>query len=260
MKNFIAESEKCQIVNEYKNGKSNKELSIKYNVHRTTIQKILKLNNVSLRKRSSSLLLNKDFFSKYTKENCYWAGFILADGYIRNGRNCLSIKLTNKDELHLEKFKQIIEAENLKINKHREYCEISICVKKIIEDLKNNFEIYNKKSLTCYISKKIPKHLLSHFIRGYYDGDGCITVTTCPTVSIVGTEKTLQQISEFFKNCNVKFKTKNKTIPSIVKNKNCYSISYYGTAASQVLKIIYNQSNEHNRLSRKYIKYQKLFK
>lgn len=50
------------------------------------------------------------------------------------------------------------------------------------------------------LEKVVPKDLLSHFIRGYFDGDGCImtkeTSTTNLSTSIVGTSDMMNKIEE----------------------------------------------------------------
>ena len=37
------------------------------------------------------------FFDTYTPESCYWAGFIAADGYIRDDRDATTIHLCNDE-------------------------------------------------------------------------------------------------------------------------------------------------------------------
>ena len=109
---------------------SNSEISKKYNIHRMNVQKILKDNNVNLRKRTPGIKVDHIFFESYNPYSCYWAGFILADGYVRTEkRNLLSIKLSIKDLSHLEKFKEAIKFEgSIEVNK--DFCRISISSKK----------------------------------------------------------------------------------------------------------------------------------
>ena len=53
--------------------------------------------------------VNDDFFNNPNILNCYWAGFIAADGCIgRRNNNVLSIGLSSKDKQHLETFKNNI--------------------------------------------------------------------------------------------------------------------------------------------------------
>jgi len=146
---------------------------------------------------------------------------------------------------------RIIESEG-RIIERCTYYSISISSKQIIDDLLNNFDIQNKKSLTCSISNKIPHKYLKDFIRGYFDGDGCISYTTTDTISFLGTEKTVDFIRNYFHE-TVKVKLRSKIMPNITKNGNIYAIFYSGNSAFKCLSHIYNHSNLF--LERKYEKY-----
>lgn len=235
---------KEQIINDYVNNfLSNAELSTKYSLHRCTIQRLLKKECVTLRKRTPRIKVDHFFFSKYTEESCYWAGFILADGYIRTKKRfTLEIKLEKDDITHLQKFKNCIKFEG-KI-KDTYYCNVSISSSQIINDLKNNFDIETKKSLTCFISGKIPSDMIKHYIRGYFDGDGCITNTNkekgYTQMSFLGTLKTIEFIREYFYNNGIKLRSKD--MPDILKNKNIFIICYSGISAYKCLKMLYDNS------------------
>lgn len=245
-----------QIINDYLNNfLSNHELSVKYGLHRVTIQRVLKKNGIDLRKKTPKLKVNHNFFSEYNEFSCYWAGFILADGYVRtNKRNTLVIKLKKDDNVHLENFKRDIEyIGDVKIKNN--YSVLTISSSKIINDLKENFDITTKKSLTCFVSEKIPLIYMKHYIRGYFDGDGSITKTTTETISFLGTEKTLNYIRNyFFSYCKIKLRSKD--IPQITKNKNICAIFYSGISAYKILKFLYENSNRF--LNRKFFLYNKI--
>lgn len=245
-----------EIVNDYVNGyMGTMELSQKYGVNRTTIQRILIKNDIVLRKKTPKLKVNHFYFSKYNEENCYWAGFILADGYIRtNGRFTLEIKLQKQDVNHLYKFKKAVGYEGRVIEREK-YYSITISSPQIIYDLENNFEIRNKKSLNCTISDKIPQTFLKEYIRGYFDGDGSITFTTIDTISFLGTEQTVDFIRNYFYNM-ADVILRSKKMPEITHNNNIYAIYYSGKSAYKCLNYIYSDSKTH--LDRKYKKYNSL--
>ncbi|NYO85812.1 hypothetical protein G4A66_28110, partial [Escherichia coli] len=52
---------------------------------------------------------NDSYFSTPNLENCYWAGFIAADGNIRQNNQTFAIALAKKDRQHLEQFKKNIQ-------------------------------------------------------------------------------------------------------------------------------------------------------
>jgi len=234
---------------------SNASLAKKYNIHRKTVKECLKAQGVALRKRTPQTPVDHFFFAKYNAESCYWAGFILADGYIRNNKRFLTeIKLQKRDELHLRKFKKAIGFLG-DIKERTNYFSISISSSQIVSDLANKFEIHNNKSLTCHISSKVPIRYLRDYIRGYFDGDGCITgALSRPIISFTGTRATSTFIRDYFYNvCNIKLRSKDK--PDIIKwNTNKVSvINYSGIAAFRCLDHMYHGSK--NFLDRKRDKY-----
>lgn len=125
---------------------------------------------------------DEDFFSRENEEAFYWAGFIAADGCVRiktskySRLKTLEIVLSARDSEHLIKFKEHIKAQNpVKIYTTKDgfiNCRIKITSAKIFDDL-NKFGIIPRKSLVIKFPKWLEKHhLVRHFMRGYYDGDG----------------------------------------------------------------------------------------
>jgi len=248
--------DKQKIIEEYLNGIGVVELSKKYECHRSTIQRLLKRNGVVLRKSTPRLKYDINFFKTYTSESCYWAGFIAADGYVRGNRDTVHIKLSVYDYEFLNKFKKNINfSGNVKIR--NEYCTIDISGKWFKNDLKENFNVVPNKTFNVCIPEGIPDEMVCHFVRGYFDGDGSITKTTCGTISFTsGSIVLLKQLQELFYNNGVRLKSKNK-YPPIQRN---VSITYSGKNAKLILDWMYNNSNEYMRMDRKYLKYIKLFK
>lgn len=127
-----------------------------------------------------------DFFQKIdNEEKAYWLGFIYADGYISfsKGRYVLGIEIKNSDINHLKKFNKSIKG-NLEI-KSRERVVGIYSTKCIMSNIKINSKTFvsnlvgqgvtEKKSKTM-IFPKIDKKLINHFVRGYFDGDGSISI------------------------------------------------------------------------------------
>jgi len=109
-------------------------------------------------------------------ETYYWIGFIISDGHIENNR--LTIRLSNKDVNHLEKFKKFINytnENNKNNNKYKKSIGISVMDTKYLKKLCEKFNIkHNKTYHPCDISKIENKDLLLSLIIGFIDGDGCI--------------------------------------------------------------------------------------
>lgn len=123
---------------------------------------------------------NEDYFEVIdTPEKAYFLGFIFADGCLidnpKEYRYKLNIKIHNKDEDILKKFISLLDSE-VKIwrSNHREISEIGFSSKKMINDLKKIGLHPNKTYTISY--PKIDENLERHFLRGYFDGDGCIRI------------------------------------------------------------------------------------
>jgi len=174
----------------------------KYNIHTYGFSQYLKKNNILIRKKYE---FDRHYFDIInTQQKVYWLGFIAADGGIRN--NQLFIQLSQKDYNHIHKFANIFgvpvklgENYDKRTQKIYKYCRLVISSKDIVEGLKNKFLLQNKQeNLNGDIFKVIPKKYLNHFIRGYFDGDGCISINSLKEFSMtfVGTKPFLQSLSD----------------------------------------------------------------
>ena len=119
--------------------------------------------------------LNQDYFKEInTEEKAYILGFIYADGCVSKKGYELIIKLNNKDRILLEKIRNEMDS-NQPINyvKNKNQSILRISSKKICLDLLNNGVMPAKTFKIEFPSLNL--NLVRHFIRGYFDGDGCIT-------------------------------------------------------------------------------------
>lgn len=162
---------------------SQSEIGKKLNRTKNAIQ--IKANRIGL-KKPEKYFYDHDFFENIdTEEKAYWLGFIYADGYIHQTRlNAeLGIELKKSDINHLKKFNKSlngnIEVTTRNRNDNRGFkylegvCSIRIYSKKIVQDLINQ-GVYLRKSGKIIFSPLSTKDLTLAFIRGFFDGDGCI--------------------------------------------------------------------------------------
>lgn len=238
-----------QIIADYLENFGTTELAKKYDLHRTTIQRILKNYNIPLRKRTTIAKFNIHFFDTYTAESCYWAGFIAADGNIAKSGNNVNIHLAISDLSHLQKFAKAIEYTG-NIEEHENDCRINIAGIYYKEALAKNFDLFPQKTKTLTISPKIPSEFLFDYIRGYFDGDGCITQTNgyLHLSFTSGSEAMLEQLKKIFFSNNIILQGKNKMPP--IANKT--AINYFCKNALKILDLLYANSTENTRLDRKY--------
>jgi hypothetical protein len=126
-----------------------------------------------------------------TEEKAYWLGFLTADGWISKSKKtntCVTgIELQYGDIGHLKKFNKSISG-NYKITDRWRTCELSknkekknhtCCIRIFSSTMYNslmNVGFSNNKSYDFHIPS-LPQHLIRHYIRGYFDGDGCLCYT-----------------------------------------------------------------------------------
>jgi len=227
-----------------------------FSCDRKTIHRILNHNGTflpNLGRFKKKVYCNTDFFKNLNATSAYWAGFIAADGCLYTKYKNLSISLKKSDVGHLFKFKNAIKT-NAKIShiKSNNSVRISIYSIKIFDSLVA-LGIEPKKSLS--IQKiQIPSHLISHSIRGVFDGDGSISGKKITHVQfqIAGNKPFLEQIQDILiKECGV---NKVKIYPLNSKNK-IHRLQYTGSQIFEILKFIYKESTNQTRLERKYRKY-----
>lgn len=178
-------------------------------VDRRTLSSHFKKLGIEIINKQNRSKFNEHIFDSIdTEEKAYWLGFIFADGYIGSTPTELSKKsvynfelsLKVEDIFHLEKFKSFISWEKDIVTDNIR-CRIMFANKHFWNIL-NNYGCTPRKSLTLkFPDKSIFKSfdLIRHFIRGYFDGDGCFSRyiyshTVTPRVQILGTPQFLKEI------------------------------------------------------------------
>ena len=202
------------------------------------------------------------FDSIDTEEKAYWLGFIFADGTISSSplredaktQYQFELSLSSKDLNHLEKFAKFIEYKQpLYCDEIR--CRLSVYSKHLWQVLNVN-GCTPQKSLTL----KFPKvelfksrDLIRHFIRGYFDGDGCLTWSnkehTRPEISVLGTDEMLYSIISYLP-------LTTKPILKILHPDKQSITKYFGVSGEKAYEIAsYLYNNSIINLQRKYNKY-----
>lgn len=196
----------------------------KYGIKNQSLTKYLKDLNLydESRKRINKKAYNEHFFDSIdTEEKAYWLGFIFADGYIYSSPLDTSKKridwnfelcVKGDDKEHMEKFAKAIEYNKelhvTKADKHgHTRCRVCLSSEILWKQL-NSLGCVPRKSLTLKFPDESifkSKDLIRHFIRGYFDGDGCISYGnkehTIPTYQILGTKEFLEDV---MKHLNIK--------------------------------------------------------
>ena len=119
--------------------------------------------------------VNDDFFKTWSSDMAYILGFWFADGYIDTDKNIFSITQHRKDSYLLQTMLHKMQS-NYKLYFCNQMCRFDIKSPKIVRSI---IELGGmpRKSLVCQFPL-IPTQYLPDFIRGLWDGDGCICVHT----------------------------------------------------------------------------------
>lgn len=238
-----------QIINMWKSTWcTNKEICTKYNISEHTLMNILHKNNIDTTYKKRKFTFNERYFQYIDNEHkAYWLGFIYADGSISSSRNTLTFSLKLEDEYLLQKLfddigsnKQVYHCYNEKYQRDYVYALLNHPLLK--EDLINKGVVPNKTySLKFPSSDIVPEKLIKHFIRGYFDGDGCISIPKekyKTNVSVVGTKDFIYGLIKYLeKKLNITFN------PYKIKRSSVYCISKSGRKVVQKwLNLMYSEA------------------
>lgn len=161
-----------------------KDICDKYDITYHTYRMISKEYNLprKITKRKSDNTIDESFFDVIdSEEKAYWLGFLYADGaVVRQGEYyTIVIALSSIDKEHISKFKKSLNT-SYKVREYtnksgNSYCRIECCSKKLFNSLVN-LGCFERKTLILDFptSEQVPDHLIHHFMRGYFDGDGTI--------------------------------------------------------------------------------------
>ncbi|MEK7112776.1 MAG: LAGLIDADG family homing endonuclease, partial [Patescibacteria group bacterium] len=123
--------------------------------------------------------VNRSFFKKWSREMAYVLGFFAADGtMIVNNRGAHFIEFHSTDRQLISIVKKVLHS-NHKISirsprseRHKICYRLQIGSKEIFKDLMSLGFMPNKSLILSF--PLIPKTVQRDFVRGYFDGDGCV--------------------------------------------------------------------------------------
>lgn len=156
-------------------------ISKEYNISYYKLKQVIKTEDLVLsRNYNINKNVNHNYFNNInSEEKSYFLGLLYADGYVCPETNRTGIQLQERDKGILQKFKfQIYGNSELttyisKNPNHQNTTCLCVSSKQICDDLIRHGCI-PRKSLILTFPTTVPDHLIHHFIRGYFDGDGHI--------------------------------------------------------------------------------------
>lgn len=146
--------------------------------------------------------IKEDFFDDIDSEaKAYFLGFLYADGYNNTDRYSVALSLQDKDRQILEKLNSLIQPTKplqfvitKAISNSNQY-RLVIANKRISQRIAE-LGCPKAKTFNIEFPSFMPRTLISHFVRGYFDGDGSIGKTNC---CIVATHSFCLSLTEIFK-------------------------------------------------------------
>lgn len=201
---------------------------------------------------------NENYFDVIdSQDKAYWLGFFAADGYNHKSKGCVEFRLHKQDIEILEKFKICINSNHSLGLYKNTYCNLCLYSKHLCEVL-SQYGLGQAKTYSLKIPDLEDKYM-RHFIRGYFDGDGCLSVihrkdrgpnSKTYQLNITGMKEPLSKMQDFIvKNVKVKklpLKTRKSTV--------AVTMHYGGrNVCKRILDYLYTDA--HMYLERKYNKY-----
>ena len=230
---------------------TSKQIADMLSISVTTVHRYCKKLELNIPNHHNSLKFDNTIFDTIdTEDKAYWLGFLYADGNVSSKSNSVTISLAKKDYDHLRKFNTFIKNNGKTYEGNcgnYEHTTISICNKHLKERL-IELGCKPKKSLTLKfpdLSIFKDNDLVYAFIRGYVDGDGCLTFSRNGRLSIqiLGTKEFLEGIQAVFPGYLNLYKVKRL-------KSNTWTLNNCGDKADYVATKLYKEAKIY--LERKY--------
>ena len=211
---------------------------------------------VSRMAETKSMCGNHSYFKTWSKDMAYVLGMWFADGNVSSKGHYIHLALRKDDKEILDNIKEKFEFTG-KLIKDKNNLKLTISSKDLHSDLINLGCIPNKSYINT-TPIDIPQKYLQDFIRGYFDGDGCLTLNKYNQkgysysyfeVKLLGSKDFIYWLKD-----NIPFTHSSLT----QRTENCWQISYFNNQAKLFMSWIYE--NKGLFLERKFIKYKALLK
>ena len=228
----------------YRQGKTSSEIGEIYGASSSTIIRLFHQNEYECRNSNDAhrkYTINEYFFDEIdTQEKAYILGLIYADGCNQYDRNKIEISLQEKDKNLLYQIRDILGMNKPLHISHSTYpggqdmYRLEV-VSKHMCNILLNIGVTPRKSLSI-VFPKINDNLISHFIRGYFDGDGYISKPEkrgCQ-IEIMGTLMFCESLYDILHNVGIDCYIRNTNRPETItrylvigKKKECEKFCNY---------------------------------
>jgi len=154
----------------------------KHAISVATIYDVLRKNGLSVKRQDNRKnVFNYNYFDEInSSDKAYFLGFLYADGNNYPETYTIQLKLKEDDINILKTFINYIANSEYPLKgvnrkEGHKQCNLILSNKHTSNKLIEKGLIKNKTFFIEFpTEEQVPKHLIHHFIRGYFDGDGCI--------------------------------------------------------------------------------------
>lgn len=244
--------------------KTIKSICSNFNLSKTRIVKVLKKYNIPSRRSQRVNFFNENYFNKIdSPEKAQILGFLYADGCIY--KSVLSASLEASDKEYLLNILKNLSAPLSLLKIRKSYKTINPQGNLVISKDQYRFQLSSKilynDCLKCGLVERkswanlgfpsgeiLSNSLKKYFILGVLEGDGTIGIGKNKRCFIgwYGSEKLLNDIRKhILKELNIK-------LPSISKNRTCFSLVYSKKdSIKKIIKWLYDENTSFTMLRKK---------
>ena len=160
--------------------------------------------------RPKKYKINENYFDSIISEReSYLLGLIMSDGHVNYQKGSFQYTCSFKDVEIIEFIKNEIESTHpvkKVIIDNRAYARYSISNKKMVQSILNKYSLpySNISQNNIMVPKVLPIDCVSHFLRGFFDGDGSIWFDGGTyRASYTGSEKMLKSIRSILESLKI---------------------------------------------------------
>lgn len=202
----------------------------------------------------------------------YTLGYIYADGSLEDAAYIRGkyLRVSSVEKNNIEKIKKWLSSEHtiISVLPKTKNSQVGYLLRIGSHELYNDLTklgLYPKKSLTIKFPH-IPKKYLSHFVRGYFDGDGCVRIdmkkgkrqplilSKLCTVFTSGSKEFLQELAVQVN------KAIDTDLLKVYNGHSSFMLSYTTTDSVKMFKWMYGKVSGDAYLERKAAVYSRYFK
>lgn len=227
--NLVSSAEEKEYVEMYNDGQSTVKIGDKFNRAPGTVKQHLNKLGIVLRSNRENskkyYVENDHYFDVIDSEDkAYLLGWMYSDGYIKKEQSPnsdyiaerLGLAINDGDVQILELLRDKLKTNNQiyfydttsGYSADTRYCRIIISNNNLVDGLMKHGVVYNKSNI-IKAPIDIPYDMRRHFIRGYMDGDGSISISRGKNESLeyairfIGTPDVIQWITDYFMENNL---------------------------------------------------------